>query len=159
VGLLADGWATIPAAPAPAPFPDEAAMRGHTVLALPLGDFQDLGPQFRAVVGGWRSVNGYSGYEPKHYEALRQAARLEVDGFFEPFRARGDLFVVVNVDQPRLIALVERQPAAATRAARARAGHRGARPHCARERLVPVGRGGDRRRPGYAMGVRSPGGA
>jgi hypothetical protein len=112
IGLISDGWATIPAAPAPTPFPDEAAMRGHTVLALPIGDFQDFAPQFRAVVGGWRSVNGYSGYEPKHYEALRQAARLEVDGFFEPFRARGDLFVVVNADQPRLTALVERQPGA-----------------------------------------------
>jgi hypothetical protein len=112
MGLLSDGWATIPAVPAPAPFPDEAAMRGHTVLALPIGDFQDVGPQFRAVVGGWRSVNGYSGYEPRHYEALRQAARFEADGFFEPFRARGDLFVLVNVDQPRLTALVERQPGA-----------------------------------------------
>jgi hypothetical protein len=112
IGLLSDGWSTIPAAPAPSVFPDERTLRGQTVLALPVGDFQDIGPQFRAVVGGWRSVNGYSGYEPKHYEAVRQGARLEHDGLFEPFRARGDLFVVVNTDQPRLIALVERQPGA-----------------------------------------------
>jgi hypothetical protein len=119
VGLLTDGWATIPAAPAPAAFPDEVALRGQTVLALPVGNFQDFGPQFRAVVGGWRSVNGYSGYEPKHYEAMRQGARYEVDGLFEPFRDRGDLFVVVNTDQPRLIALVERQPGAVCTADRA----------------------------------------
>jgi len=109
IGLLSDGWSTIPAAPAPAPFPDEAALRGQTVLALPIGNFQDFGPQYRAIVGGWRSVNGYSGYEPKHYEAVRQGARFEVDSVFAPFRARGDLFVVVNTDQPRLMSLVERQ--------------------------------------------------
>jgi hypothetical protein len=87
-------------------------LRGQTVLALPVGNFQDFGPQYRAIVGGWRSVNGYSGYEPKHYEAVRQGARFEVGGLFEPFRARGDLFVVVKTDQPRLMALVERQPGA-----------------------------------------------
>ena len=64
------------------------------------------------MAGGWRSVNGYSGYEPRFYEALRQGARFEVDGLFQPFRSRGDLFVVVNEDQPRLRALIERQPGA-----------------------------------------------
>ena len=111
-GLLSDGWATIPAVPAPAAFPDQVALRGQTVLQLPVGDFHDFAPQFLAVAGGWRSVNGYSGYEPRFYEALRQGARFEVDGLFQPFRARGDLFVVVNDDQPRLRALVERQPGA-----------------------------------------------
>jgi hypothetical protein len=43
---------------------------------------------------------------------VRQGARFELDGVFEPFRARGDLFVVVNTDQPRLMAMVERQPGA-----------------------------------------------
>jgi hypothetical protein len=109
IGLLSDGWSTIPVAPAPPVFPDEAALRNKTVLALPIGNLEDFGPQLRAVVGGWRSVNGYSGYEPRHYEGVRQGARYEVDGTFEPFRRRGDLFVVVNTDQPRLIALVERQ--------------------------------------------------
>ena len=112
MGLLSDGWSTIPAAPVPVAFPDEGALRAQTVMALPVGNFQDFGPQFRAVMGGWRSVNGYSGYEPKHYDAVRQGVRFEVDGVFEPFRARGDLFVIVNTDQPRLIALVERQPGA-----------------------------------------------
>jgi len=112
IGLLSDGWSTIPAAPAPTAFPDEAALRGQTVLRLPVGNLQDFGPQYRAVVGGWRSVNGYSGYEPRYYEAIRQGARFEVDGLFEPFRARGDLLVVVDTDQSRLLSLVERQPGA-----------------------------------------------
>jgi hypothetical protein len=109
LGLISDGWTTIPAAPVPAPFPDEAALRGQTVLALPVGEFQDFGPQFRAVVGGWRSVNGYSGYEPRFYEAVRQGTRFEVEGLFAPFRARGDLIVIVNTDHPRLVSMVERQ--------------------------------------------------
>jgi len=111
-GFLADGWATIPAAPAPAAFPDPVALRGQTVLQLPIGNFQDFAPQYLAVAGGWRSVNGYSGYEPRFYEAVRQGARFEIDGLFQPFRSRGDLYVVVNVDQPRLRALIERQPGA-----------------------------------------------
>ena len=111
-GLLSDGWATIPAVPAPAAFPDPVALRGQTVLQLPVGDLNDFAPQFLAVAGGWRSVNGYSGYEPRFYEALRQGARFEVDGLFQPFRSRGDLFVVIKDDQPRLRALIERQPGA-----------------------------------------------
>jgi hypothetical protein len=118
IGLLSDGWATIPAASAPRAFPDEVMLRDHTVLTLPIGNLDDFGPQYRAVLGGWQSVNGYSGYEPKHYEALRQGSRFEVDGVFEPLRARGDLFVVVNTDQPRLVALVERQPGAVSVAER-----------------------------------------
>jgi hypothetical protein len=112
VGLLSDGWATIAAVPAPRPFPDEAVLRDQMVLALPVGALEDFGPQLRAVVSGSRSLNGYSGYEPKHYEALRQGVRFEVDGVFAPFRARGDLFVVVGTDHPRLVSLVERQAGA-----------------------------------------------
>jgi hypothetical protein len=112
IGLVSDGWSTIPAVPAPKPFPDEGALRGHTVMALPIGDLQDFGPQFRAVAGGFRSVNGYSGYEPKYYEGVRQGVRFEVDAVFETYRAADDLFVVVNLDQPRLMSLVERQTGA-----------------------------------------------
>jgi hypothetical protein len=112
IGLLSDGWSTIAVVPAPKAFPDEAMMRGHTVMALPIGDLQDFGPQYRAVVGGFRSVNGYSGYEPKYYHAVRQGVRFEVDDVFATYRAAGDLFVVVNLDQPRLMSLVERQAGA-----------------------------------------------
>ena len=109
-GVLSDGWAPIPAVPVPRHFPDEAALRGRTVLWLPVGQLDDFWPQYLAVVGGWHSVNGYSGWEPRYYEALRQGARFELDGLFDPFLARGDLFVVVGSDTPRLRDLVERQP-------------------------------------------------
>ena len=75
-GLLSDGWATIPAVPAPAAFPDPVALRGQTVLQLPVGDLNDFAPQFLAVAGGWRSVNGYSGYEPRFYEAASAGRAL-----------------------------------------------------------------------------------
>ena len=42
------------------------------LLALPVGDlYPDLASAYRAVMGGWQSINGYSGYEPGYYEALR----------------------------------------------------------------------------------------
>ena len=63
-------------------------------------------------MGGFRSVNGYSGYEPKYYEGVRQGTRFEVDDVFATYRASDDLFVVVNLDQPRLMSLVERQAGA-----------------------------------------------
>jgi hypothetical protein len=112
IGLVFDGWSTITAAPVPKALPDEAILRGHTVMVLPIGNLQDFGPQYRAVVGGFRSVNGYSGYEPKYYEGVRQGVRFEVNDVFEPYRAVDDLFVVVNLDQPRLMSLVERQTGA-----------------------------------------------
>jgi hypothetical protein len=110
LGLLSDGWTTIAAAPAPERYPDETALRGGAVLALPAGNFQDFAPQYLAVVGGWHSINGYSGYEPRYYEGVRQGSRFESDGLFEPFRSRADLFVVVGRGQVRLRDLVERQP-------------------------------------------------
>jgi hypothetical protein len=113
VGLTLDGFAVIPVASGPVPYPDEGALRGQIVMHLPVGHLQDFGPQYLAVTGGWRSVNGYSGYEPRFYEALRQGSRFEVDGLFEPFRTRDDIYVIVNADQPRLRTLVERQPGAA----------------------------------------------
>jgi hypothetical protein len=112
IGRLSDGWSTIPVAPVPKALPDEAMLRGHTVMVLPIGDQQDFGAQYRAVVGGFRSVNGYSGYEPKFYDGVRQGVRFEVDDLFAIYRAADDLFVVVNLDQPRLMSLVERQPGA-----------------------------------------------
>ena len=140
IGLLSDGWSTIPVVPAPAGFPDAAILRGRTVMALPIGNFADFAPQYLAVTGGWRSVNGYSGYEPKYYEAVRQGTRFEVDDVFDTFRARDDLFVVVNTDQPRLVSLVERQPGAVCVAER-----KGARQYRLPRRSRPA--------PSYAVGA------
>ena len=70
-----------------------------------------VAPEYQAAIGGWKSVNGYSGYGPNYYPALQDGVRAELDELFEPFRAQQDLHVVVSADATRLRALVERQPA------------------------------------------------
>jgi hypothetical protein len=117
--LLSDGWIDrLPAARVPYGVPDERALRNATVLHLPMGSIRDIGAEFRGVVGGWRSVNGYSGYFPGYYPALLDAARDEEDGTVVPFLATGDLHVVVDEGARRLRDMIERQPGAIMTAAR-----------------------------------------
>jgi hypothetical protein len=113
--VLADGWARIPAVPVPSGgerIPDPAGLRGKTVLRLPAGDVRDIEPSYQAVVGGWRSVNGYSGYVPSYYWLVADAVRHERDELLEFFQSFGELHVLVPADAPRLRQLVERQAGA-----------------------------------------------
>lgn len=114
-GLLADGWTTIPFVPVTRmAIPAPGSLRDGTVLRLPLGDGRDpdVAAQYEAVLGGWRSVNGYSGYEPHHYDLLRRASRAA-----DPFVIVGaagsqPLHVLVEERATELVQLVERQPTA-----------------------------------------------
>ena len=113
LGLVADGWsAPIPARDAPASVPDPRALRGQTVLQLPLDPLSDMASTWRAVEGGWRVVNGYSGYGPNYYAALTLAAEAADPALFPPFRRDNDLHVVVSDDAAEQKAAVERQPGA-----------------------------------------------
>jgi hypothetical protein len=112
LAFMADGWAAIPAAPLlPAP-PKADLLRGGVVLTLPLGSNRDIdiAAQFAAVTGGWVSINGFSGYEPVHYDRLRLGSRNGDPVIFSPFRARGDLHVIVAENAGPLRRLVEEQP-------------------------------------------------
>ncbi len=110
-GVLVDGWVpTIQSAAVPPAVPAAQVLRDTVVLTLPAGVVRDIAPQYAAVLGGWRTVNGYSGYEPAYYAALLSAMQQEQDDLFEPFRNRFDLQVIVEDDAPRLRDLVERQP-------------------------------------------------
>jgi hypothetical protein len=113
-GLLGDGWAAMPSARLLPPPPRPDVLRGETVLTLPLGGNVDIdaAAQYEAVAGGWVSVNGYSGYGPPHYGPLRAASEEADPLVFAPFRARGDLHVVVHDRSDRHVALVEAQPGA-----------------------------------------------
>jgi hypothetical protein len=62
------------------------------------------------VVGGWKTVNGYSGWNPNYYGVLGAAGRLETDGMLTPFQQLGDLHVLVSDDAPRVRAVVEQHP-------------------------------------------------
>jgi hypothetical protein len=117
--LLSDGWVNrIPAAPIPQAVPDARALRGGTVLTLPMGPVRDIAAEFRGVTGGWRSINGYSGYFPRYYVALADAARDEEEAVVVPFLARGDLHVILTEEARRLRDMIERQPGAVMTAAR-----------------------------------------
>lgn len=108
-GLIADGFTTIRIADVPQALP--AGVAGRTVLFLPVGDvFVDIAAVYRAVTQQFRTINGYSGYEPAHYEALATLEEARDDRLFAPFVSRGDVHVVVSREHAELRALVERQP-------------------------------------------------
>jgi hypothetical protein len=110
-GLIADGFTTIRAAEVPRPLP--SGVSGRTVLFLPIGDIHgDIAAGYHAIMQGFRTINGYSGYEPAHYEALRTLAQAQDDRLFGPFVSRGDLHVVVSSQQAEWREMVERQPGA-----------------------------------------------
>jgi hypothetical protein len=111
IAVVIDGTSAIPAAPLLPPPPDPDALRGGIVLTLPLGSNRDIdiNAQFRAVTGGWRSVNGFSGYEPFHYAQLRRASADEDPHLFTAFLRHGDLHVITAPNANRLVNLVEQQ--------------------------------------------------
>jgi hypothetical protein len=115
LGVLADGWeAHMPTAAVPPGPPNPAALRGQVVLYLPAGNIADAFPTYYGVEHGWRSVNGYSGFEPNHYDGVRQASKFELEGLFAAFTESADLHVVVAADAPRMRELVARQPGVKT---------------------------------------------
>ncbi|HEX6064139.1 MAG TPA: hypothetical protein VFZ04_07955 [Longimicrobiales bacterium] len=67
------------------------------VLDLPIDEgFYNATPQYRAVMGRYRTVNGYSGYLPPHYTPLRRAIGDLRPDALESYRRRGDLYVIVR---------------------------------------------------------------
>jgi hypothetical protein len=110
-GILADGWVpVIPMVAAPDLGVPAITLTGRTVMSLPIGDTLDIPGTYFAATGGWRTVNGYSGYGPSYYPALNYAVRFEEGTAFEVFRTLGDLDVLVSSKAGRLRAMVEGQP-------------------------------------------------
>jgi hypothetical protein len=109
--LAADGFTTINAAdipPAPLVPPS-----GETVLLLPVGQIHtDISAVYHSVLQGYRSINGYSGYEPPHYEALRTLSDARDPRLFLPFVGHDELHVLVPHDQAELRSMIAAQPGA-----------------------------------------------
>ena len=74
-GIVADGWiARLPLQWLPDVWPPLRAQGYAAVLELPLGNlYDDVATMYRATMHGRPVVNGYSGWEPTHYFALRTA--------------------------------------------------------------------------------------
>ena len=60
------------------------------------GGVPQRGPQYRGVVGGYRTVNGYSGYLPPHFTPLRRAIGDMIPNALDEYRRDGDLYVIVR---------------------------------------------------------------
>ena len=112
LAVLSDGWVSrIRTAALPRPVPGADRLVGATVIEAPpdlVG--RDIQSVFRAVNGGWKAVNGYSGWGPSYYGVLVGAGRAESEGMLAPFQRLGELYVLVQQDAPRIRALVEQQP-------------------------------------------------
>ncbi|MSO82170.1 MAG: hypothetical protein EXQ53_02580, partial [Acidobacteria bacterium] len=104
--IVTEGWSYDGTMAVPGPMRREAIPAGAVVLDLPMEEgFANAVPQYRAVVGGYRTVNGYSGYQLAHVYPLRRAiADLQPDAL-DTYRRRDDLYVIVR---PGLDPLVTR---------------------------------------------------
>ena len=108
-GLVADGWAWIPTSAVPISAPRPDLLHAGVVLELPAGEtVRDIAAVYRAVMGGWHTVNGYSGYEPIDYQQLRDASAAG-NVTFDAWLARGTLHVLVAEDAVALNRLVASQ--------------------------------------------------
>jgi len=111
VVIVAESWFVGPVVPVPVPvqlyLPDDAV-----VLDLPITAAFNADAQYRAVMGNYRVVNGYSGYSPPDYLELVAAINEQRSPVFTPFRRRADLYVIVPVDDvaPSVVPWLDMQP-------------------------------------------------
>ena len=113
--IVAEAWFVGPLVPAPVPV-QLYLPGGAIVLDLPItaADIGGADAQYRAVMGNYRVVNGYSGYSPPDYVPLVTAINEHRPSVFAPFRQRADLYVIVrtpgNDVEPSVIPWLETQP-------------------------------------------------
>jgi hypothetical protein len=94
-GLLMDGWPRrfpVVAAPPLRPSPQGVATR----LDLPIGDFSDAGALYQQIFDPVPLYNGFSGYTPPHYEAMRAMVDARDGRILQILAARGTLGVVID---------------------------------------------------------------
>jgi hypothetical protein len=109
--IVAEGWFVGPTMEVPGALPVFIPPNAQ-VLDLPISaGYGNADAQYLAVLGRYRVVNGYSGYAPSHFGALRNAlADHRVEAFL-PFRQRADLYVVARPDlEPQFVTWLESLP-------------------------------------------------
>jgi len=98
--IVAEGWFWDRAAASPRPMPAGIIPSGAIVLDLPMDEgFWSATPQYRAVLGGYRTINGYSGYEPRHFLPLRHDIADGAVDALNPYRRLADLYVVIRPEE------------------------------------------------------------
>jgi hypothetical protein len=95
--IVVEGWCVDRIVEVPRPMRRGTIPEGATVLDLPIEEaFHNAVPQYRGVVGGYRTVNGYSGYLPPHFTPLRRAIADVIPNALDDYRRDGDLYVIVR---------------------------------------------------------------
>jgi hypothetical protein len=112
--VVAEGWASDAVVAVPDRMRSGVIPNGAVVLDLPVEEaFWNAIPQYRGVMGGYRTVNGYSGYEPPAFQPLRHAIAERRQEALDAYRARADLWVVVRPEESmRVKEWIPRQPRA-----------------------------------------------
>lgn len=99
VGILADGWIRalpLPAVPQSA-FHIPPGERSAAVMELPLGDvWRDTAAMYRVTMHGIPAVNGYNGYEPSYYQALRRALDQRDQTILDELAAFGPVLIATD---------------------------------------------------------------
>lgn len=103
IGVLADTWmSAMPLAATPLPFAALACdQRGAgPIMELPLGDtYADVAAMYRQMAHRRPVLNGYSGYFPPHYAALRTSLSLLDPDVLTQLAAYGVTHIIVNREQ------------------------------------------------------------
>jgi hypothetical protein len=97
-GIVADGAVRgLPLLPLPEAWPIARAESFAAVVELPLGDTDhDVAAMYRATLHRRPTVNGYSGYDPSYYVALRLAIANRDTTALPALNIAGPLLIVVD---------------------------------------------------------------
>jgi hypothetical protein len=98
--ILYEGYWSDRTVRVPAPMRRGIIPPGAIVLDLPMEQgYVNAVPQYRAVLGGYRTINGYSGFEPSGFDRFRHAlADLQRDSV-DRYRRMSDLYVIIRPGQ------------------------------------------------------------
>ena len=100
MAIVFEGWTYDQTHLVPRPMRGGAIPQGAVVLDLPMEEgYWNAVPQYRAVLGGYRTINGYSGYEPPFFTPLRHALADMVPGALDSYRRSADLYVIIRPGQ------------------------------------------------------------
>ncbi len=103
IGVLADTWMpAMPLAEAPRPFAALNCAEGARgpLIELPVGDpYSDVAAMYRQMSHHRPLVNGFSGYFPPHYSALRFGLTLRDPDVLTQLAAHGITDIIVNREE------------------------------------------------------------
>jgi hypothetical protein len=112
--IVVEGWFTGPIFEAPVPIAAGVIPEGAVVLELPItGDYRDAVPQYRGIVGRYRTINGYSGHYPPFFESFINGIDKRSDEALRSYLRAADLYVIIKPDvDPAVIEWIASLPGA-----------------------------------------------